>query len=582
MDTGFRAHVDEEVRRADDLRVMLHHDNGVADVAEAFENGNKAVGIPGMQADGRLVQDVHGPDQRTAERRHEVHTLAFTAGERVHRAAQGQIAEADILDAVQPENDLLDAFPGNAALIFRQLHTVEEREQFVDGHRQEFVDVLPAHADVQRLLPEPAAAAGVAGGPAGIPAEHVFVLDLVAVLVHPFEELVDAHDGALVHHATALGGPEGPLLLLRELAVRDEDRDIVLFGILDHEVLEPAHLVAAPAGHGSVVDALGLVRHDEVLADADDLSQATAHGARPQRAVEAEQVLVRLAERHPVEFKPGTERLPLPVQHDGHVSFPLVERRLHGRQEPCTQVLVILLVISTERSEWRNLFRLRTVDQQMQILGVVPVQLHHVLDPEDLLGVQVEEAAVAFLLELEHEFDLVLAVFPADVGKDVHGMGLAVEDVAEDVLDGMGLHFQPAHGRIGPADTGVQEPQEVVDFRGSGDGGTGVPDVHLLLDGDGRRDALDHLHIGLGHTAQELAGVGRQALGEAALALGEQRIERQGRLPTPGNARDHHEPVPRNLHCYVLEVIDLRPSYDDIPFCWHVQKISQQSYGIFM
>ena len=161
-------------------------------------------------------------------------------------------------------------------------------------------------------------------------------------------------------------------------------------------------------------------------------------------------------------------------------------------------------------------------------------------------------------------------------------MGLTVENSLEDVLDSMGPHFLPAHGRIGPADAGVQEPQEVVDFRGGGDGGTGIPDIHLLLDGDGRRDALDHLHIGLGHTAQELAGVGRQALGEAALALGEQRIERQGRLPAPGNARDHHEPVPRNFHRYVLEVIDLRPSYDDIPFCWHVQKISQQSYGIFM
>ena len=160
-------------------------------------------------------------------------------------------------------------------------------------------------------------------------------------------------------------------------------------------------------------------------------------------------------------------------------------------------------------------------------------------------------------------------------------MRLAVEDVAEDVLDGMGLHFQPAHGGIGPADAGEEEPQEVVDFRGGGDSGAGVPDVHLLLDGDGRGDALDHLHVGLGHAAQELAGVRRQALGEPALALGEQRVEREGRLPAPGDARDHHEPVPRDLHRYVLEVVDLRPSYDDIPFCWHVQKISLQSYGFF-
>ena len=51
----------------------------------------------------------------------------------------------------------------------------------------------------------------------------------------------------------------------------------------------------------------------------------------------------------------------------------------------------------------------------MQVLRVVPVHLHHVLDAEDLPGVQVKESAVTFFLELEHEFDLVLAVLPADV-----------------------------------------------------------------------------------------------------------------------------------------------------------------------
>ena len=224
---------------------------------------------------------------------------------------------------------------------------------------------------------------------------------------------------------------------------------------------------------------------------------------------------------------------------------------------------------------------LRAVHQQMQILRILPVHLHHVLDAEDFLRVRIEETAIAFLLQLEHQLHLVLAVLPADVGEDIDRMGLAVEDIPEDVLNGMGPDFQAAHGGIGPADAGVQETQEVVDFRGGGDGGAGVADVHFLLDGDGRRNAFDHLHVGLGHPAQELAGVGRQALGEPALALGEQGVEREGRLAAPGNARDHHEPVPRNLHRYVLEVVDLRPAYDDVPFCRHDQTISLQIYGNF-
>ena len=63
MDAGFRPQVDEEVRRADDLRIMLHHDHGIADVAEALQDRNEAVGIPRVKADGRLVQDIHGSHQ---------------------------------------------------------------------------------------------------------------------------------------------------------------------------------------------------------------------------------------------------------------------------------------------------------------------------------------------------------------------------------------------------------------------------------------------------------------------------------------------------------------------------------------
>ena len=195
-----------------------------------------------MQADGRLVQDVHRPDERAAERGHEVHALALAAGEGVHRPAEGEIPQTHVLDAVEPVDDLLDGLSGDAALIVGQFHVLEEDEQFVDGHRQQFVDVLSADAHVERLLPEPTPAAGVARGAAGIPAEHVFVLDLVAVRVHPFEELVDAHDRAFVRHAAAARGPERILLTLGQLAVRDEHGNVVFFGVLDWSDTWSLHL----------------------------------------------------------------------------------------------------------------------------------------------------------------------------------------------------------------------------------------------------------------------------------------------------------------------------------------------------
>src|SRR3712207_9144319 len=55
-----------------------------------------------------------------------------------------------------------------------------------------------------------------------------------------------------------------------------------------------------------------------------------------------------------------------------------------------------------------------------------------------------------------------------------------------------------------------------------------------LVDRDGRRQALDEVDVGLVHLAEELAGVGRQRLDVAPLALGEDRVEGQARLPRPG------------------------------------------------
>ena len=265
----------------------------------------------------------------------------------------------------------------------------------------------------------------------------------------------------------------------------------------------------------------------------------------------------------------GIRALRAPIYHQYHVSIALVKRRLDGRQKPGTKILIGLSAC------------LCTVDQQIQILRIVSVHLHYILDPEDFLRIQVKEAAVAFFLEGEHQFHLVRPVFPADVGEDIDRMGGAVEDGPEDVLDGIGLHFQPADRGIGTADAGEEQPQEIVYFRRGGDGGAGIADIDLLLDGDGGRDALDHLHVGLGHPAEELPGIGGKALREAALAFREQRVERQGRLSAAGNARDYHEPVTRDLYRYVLQVVDLRSPYDDIPFCWHVRSDKSTNLQIF-
>ena len=123
------------------------------------------------------------------------------------------------------------------------------------------------------------------GRTSGKTAEHVFVLDFVAVGLDPGEELIDAYDRVLVP-VDAVPVPDSVLYFLREVAVWFEDRNIVPFSHLDEVILEPAHLVSPPACDRAVVNALALVRHDQVLADSDYLSQSATHRAGPEGTVE--------------------------------------------------------------------------------------------------------------------------------------------------------------------------------------------------------------------------------------------------------------------------------------------------------
>ena len=81
--------------------------------------------------------------------------------------------------------------------------------------------------------------------------------------------------------------------------------------------------------------------------------------------------------------------------------------------------------------------------------------------------------------------------------------------------------------RIGLADAGVEEFQVFVDLGAGAHGGARVVGVHLLLDGDGRREAADALHVGFVESAHELSRIRTQALHITALSLGIQSVECQ-------------------------------------------------------
>ena len=110
-------------------------------------------------------------------------------------------------------------------------------------------------------------------------------------------------------------------------------------------------------------------------------------------------------------------------------------------------------------------------------------------------------------------------------------------------------------GQCGWPSAGNQDPQIVVNLGDGADRAAGRVAGVLLLDGDGRREALDVVQPRLLHLVDELPGVGTEALHVAPLAFGINRVHGQrGLAAAAGPAADSHL-VAGNLHVDPLEIM---------------------------
>ena len=204
-------------------------------------------------------------------------------------------------------------------------------------------------------------------------------MHLISIGLDPTEELVETDDGILFRVSrTSL--PYLVTNLLTEVAVWLEDRDLILEGIIDYQVLEPAHLLTSPACDRSVVDALALVWHHEIFTDAYDLAQSATHRTRSQRTVETEQIFIRSRKLHAVRLKTVYKLLEsdagICIFHtDKHCALSLVKGTVDRTVQTGLQVL-----ISARQPQ--------TVYQQIKLLREISALrlLHHLLDPDCLIG----------------------------------------------------------------------------------------------------------------------------------------------------------------------------------------------------
>ena len=114
--SGARSEVDDGVGRPDGLLVVLDDDDGVAAVAQRFQGVDQHVVVPGVQADGGLVQDVADPREVGAQLGGQAHALGLAAGKRVAAAAERQVGEPQLVQEGQPGQDLGDHGLGHGFL----------------------------------------------------------------------------------------------------------------------------------------------------------------------------------------------------------------------------------------------------------------------------------------------------------------------------------------------------------------------------------------------------------------------------------------------------------------------------------
>ena len=111
------------------------------------------------------------------------------------------------------------------------------------------------------------------------------------------------------------------------------------------------------------------------------------------------------------------------------------------------------------------------------------------------------------------------------------------------------------------ADAGHQQPQVIVDLGDRADRAARIRRRRLLVDRDRRLQALDVIDIRPLHLLEELPRVDRQALHVLPLSFGQQRIERQRAFARTADARDHDEPIARNIDIDIVQIV--RPSTAD-------------------
>ena len=103
-----RAHVNHAIGRQHHGRVVLHHHQRIARIAQPLHGHDDAVHVARVQTNAGLVQHEQGIDQRGAQGRGEVDALHLAPRQGPALAIQRQVADANIRQVLEAGGDLFE------------------------------------------------------------------------------------------------------------------------------------------------------------------------------------------------------------------------------------------------------------------------------------------------------------------------------------------------------------------------------------------------------------------------------------------------------------------------------------------
>ena len=122
------------------------------------------------------------------------------------------------------------------------------------------------------------------------------------------------------------------------------------------------------------------------------------------------------------------------------------------------------------------------------------------------------------------------------------------------------LQIVPVRAAVG-GEPGEHQPQAVEQLRAGPERAADARHAGALPQGKGRGDIQHLVHARLLRLCHAPPGVGGQGFQIAPGALRIQHAQRKRGFPGAGHARDPHDPVQRNIHVDIFQIMHFRPAH---------------------